>query len=90
MIPRDPLTLHRQLAGLAILEAHVRTALRALCNTYPANALRQCEDDIYEIATARMLVDLCDNLLLGLEDHLIHLSARLRTLQHPEQTAWPF
>jgi hypothetical protein len=34
MIPRDPLTLQRQLAGLATLEATVRTTLRGLYTTY--------------------------------------------------------
>jgi hypothetical protein len=55
MIPRDPLMLQRQLAGLAALEANVRTALRALYVTYPTAARPQSDDEVFEITTARIL-----------------------------------
>jgi hypothetical protein len=90
MIPRDPLTLQRQLAGLATLEASVRTALRALYVTYPAAARPQSDDEVFEITTARMLVDACNELLVGLDDHRSYVATRLKSLQHPGQTAWPF
>jgi hypothetical protein len=90
MIPRDPLVLQRQLAGLAALEANVRTALRALYGTYPAITRPQCDDEVFETTTARMLADLCEGLLVALDDHRSHVSPRLKKLQHPGQTAWPF
>ena len=90
MIPRDPLMLQRQLAGLAALEANVRTALRALYLTYPAAARPQSDDEVFEITTARILAEFCDELLVALDDHRSHVSPRLRKLRHPDQTAWPF
>jgi hypothetical protein len=90
MIPRDPLVLQRQLAGLATLEANVRTALRALYGTYPAVARPQCDEEVFEITTARILAELCEDLLVGLDDHRSHVSSRLKKLLHPDQTAWPF
>jgi hypothetical protein len=90
MIPRDPLMLQRQLAGLAALEANVRTAIRALYVTYPTAARRQSDDEVFEITTARMLAELCDDVLVALEDHRSHVSSRLKRLRHPDQTAWPF
>ncbi|HEU4733013.1 MAG TPA: hypothetical protein VFT22_34200 [Kofleriaceae bacterium] len=90
MIPRDPLTLQRQLAGLATLEATVRTVLRALYTTYPALARRPSDDDVLELTSARMLADACNDLLLGLDDHRSNVATRLRALQHPDQTSWPF
>ena len=90
MIPRDPLALQRQLAGLASLEATVRTALRALYATYPTLARPQSDDEAFEITTARMLADSCNEVLVGLDDHRAYVSQRLKVLQHPEQTSWPF
>ena len=90
MIPRDPLVLQRQLAGLAALEANVRTALRALYATYPDATRPQRDQEVFEITAARMLADLCEDLLVGLDDHRSHVSSRLKKLQHPDQTAWPF
>lgn len=90
MIPRDPLTLQRQLAGLATLEATVRTTLRGLYTTYLALARRQSDDDVPELTSARMLADACNDLLIELYDHRLNVAQRLRALQHPEQTAWPF
>jgi hypothetical protein len=90
MIPRDPLMLQRQLARLAALEANVRTALRALYVTYPTAARPQSDDEVFEITTARMLAELCDDVLVALEDHRSHVSSRLKRLRHPDQTAWPF
>jgi hypothetical protein len=90
MIPRDPLVLQRQLAGLASLEATVRTALRALYATYPTLARPQSDDEAFEITTARMLADSCNEVLVGLDDHRAHVAQRLKLLQHPDQTAWPF
>ena len=90
MIPRDPLVLERQLAGLAILEAAVRTALHRLHLTYPATTQPQCDDEVFEITTARMLAELCHELLVALDDHRAHVSPRLHRMQHRDQTAWPF
>lgn len=89
MIPRDPLALQRQLAELAAVEVSVRTALSRLRSTYPALARWQ-DDEVLEFATARVLVARCNQLLLDLNDHRAHVAFRLATLQHPEQTAWPF
>ncbi len=90
MIPRNPLALQRQLAGLAALEATVRTALRALYATYPTLARPQSDDEAFEITTARLLVDSCNEVLVGLDDHRAHVAQRLKVLQHPDQTSWPF
>lgn len=90
MIPRDPLVLQRQLAGLAALEANLRTALRALYGTYPAVTRPQCDNEVFEITTARMLADFCEDVLVALDDHRSHVSSRLKQLQHPDQIAWPF
>jgi hypothetical protein len=90
MIPHDPLVLQRQLAGLAALEANVRTALRALYVAYPTAARPQSDDEVFEVTTARILAEFCDDLLVALEDHRAHVSLRLRKLRHPDQTAWPF
>ena len=90
MIPRDPLMLQRQLAGLAALEANVRTALHALYATYPAVARPQADDEPFEITTARILAEFCDDLLVALDDHRSHVSPRLKRPGHPDQTAWPF
>jgi len=90
MIPRDPLALQRQLAGLASLEATVRTALRALYATYPTLTRPQSDEEAFEITTARMLVDSCNEVLVGLDDHRAHVAQRLKVLQHPDQTSWPF
>jgi hypothetical protein len=89
MTPRDPLTLQRQLAGLATLEASVRTALRGLHVAYPALVGARFHDDP-ELTTARILIQLCDETLTGIDELRRQVSARLRTLQHPDQTAWPF
>ena len=90
MIPRDPLMLQRQLAGLAALEANVRTALRALYVTYPTVARPQSDDEVFEVTTARILAEFCDDLLVALEDHRSHVAPRLKRLCHPDQSAWPF
>jgi hypothetical protein len=90
MIPRDPLMLQRQLARLAALEANVRTALRALYVAYPTAARPQSDDELSEITTARRLAEICDDVLVALEDHRSHVSSRLNRLRHPDQTAWPF
>jgi hypothetical protein len=90
MIPRDPLGLQRQLAGLATLEAAVRTALRSIHAAYPAATRPQCDDEVFETTTARMLAELCNDLLVALDDHRAHVAPRLKSLQHPDQTGWPF
>ena len=89
MIPRDPLVLQRQLAELATVEVSVRTAILRLPSAYPPLAHRH-EDVILELSTAYLLVDLCHELLVALHDHRGILLARLRALQLPDQTAWPF
>lgn len=90
MIPRDPLVLQRQLAELAAVEVSVRTVLLRLQSSYPLLAQRHEDDEILELSTAHLLVDLCNELLLALHDHRTILVARLRALQLPDQTAWPF
>ncbi len=67
-----------------------QTALRALYATYPTAARSQSDDEVFEIITARILAELCDDLLVALEDHRSHVSSRLKRLRHPDQTAWPF
>ncbi len=89
MTPRDPLPLQRQLAGLATLEASVRTALRGLHVAYPAFVASQPDCDP-AFTAARILVQLCDETLTGIDELRRQVSAHLRTLQHPDQTAWPF
>jgi hypothetical protein len=86
----DSLTLQRQLAELATLEVSVRTALPRLQSTYPPLAQRHKDDEARELTTALVLVDLCNELLVALHDHRAMLFARLRALQLPDQTAWPF
>ncbi len=90
MIPRDPLALQRQLAELAAVEVSVRTALLRLQSAYPPLAQRHEDDEVLARSTAHVLVDLCHELLLALHDHRAILVARLRALQRPDQTAWPF
>lgn len=90
MIPRGLLALQRQLAGLATLEAGVRTALRALHITYPEVGRPSLDEDVFEITTARTLAELCQELLVAIDDHRSSVSPRLRTLLHPDQTSWPF
>jgi hypothetical protein len=90
MIPRDSLVLQRLLAGLATLEAAVRTALRILQVSYPAVTRPQCDDEVFEVTTARMLAELCNDLLVALDDHRAHIAPRLKSLQHSDQTGWPF
>lgn len=89
MTSRDPMTLQRQLAGLAALEAGVRTALRGLYVAYPTLAASQLDDDV-ELTAARILVQLCDELLLSINDLRGRVSAHLKPLLHSDQTAWPF
>ncbi len=89
MTPRDPMILQRQLAGLAALEASVRTALRGLYVAYPTLADSRLDDDV-ELTAARILVRLCDELLLNLDDLRTRVSAHLKPLLHSDQTAWPF
>ena len=90
MISRDPLVLQRQLAELATLEVSVRTALPRLQSAYPPLAQRHEDDEVPELTTAHLLVDLCHELLVALNDHRAILVARLSALQLPDQTAWPF
>jgi hypothetical protein len=90
VIPRDPLVLQRQLAELATVEVSVRTALLRLQSAYPPIAHRREDDEILELSTAHVLVALCHELLVALHDHRGILFARLRALQLPDQTAWPF
>jgi hypothetical protein len=90
MIPLAPLALQRQLAGLATLEATVRTALRALHVMYPALARHPSEHDVLELTTARMLAEAGNELLVHLDDHRAYVAQRLKALQQPDQTSWPF
>lgn len=88
MTSRD--TVHCQLAGLATLESTVRLAVRALYATYPDVAHAQRDDERFEITTARILVELAEDLLNALDDHRSHVLVKLATPRDPEQTAWPF
>ena len=90
MTPRGPLALQHQLAGLATLEASVRTALRALHVAYPVIGRPSQDDDGFEVMTARALAERCDDLLAALDDHRSTVAPRLHTLQRPDQTSWPF
>jgi hypothetical protein len=90
VIPRDPLVLQRQLAELATLEVSVRSAFPRLQSTYPPLAQCHEDDNTREHITAHVLVDVCNELLVALQDHRAILFARLRALQLPDQTAWPF
>jgi hypothetical protein len=65
-------------------------AYRGGVTTYPALARRPSDDDVPELTSARMLADACNDLLIELYDHRLNVAQRLRALQHPEQTAWPF
>jgi len=89
MTPRDPYILQRQLADLAMFEASVRTVLCGFHVAYPALATSQPDSDP-EPTTARILVELCDELLVSIDELRRHVSAHLKSLQHPDQTAWPF
>lgn len=90
MTADDPLALqHHRLAELATLEAAIRTTLRSLHVTYPILNPRE-HDEHCELAAARALAGLCDELLGSLDVLRRYASARLMTLQHPEQIAWPF
>ncbi len=90
MSPGASLALQRQLAELATLEVTVRTALPRLQPADPPLPPPHLDDDAPERITAQQLVDLCDDLLVALHDHRAILLARLRALQLPDQTAWPF
>ena len=90
MIPKDPLALQCQLAGLAALEASLWIALRALHATYPSAVRPQRDDELFEVTTARMLAEIAEDLLVALDDHRSHVAHRLKKLQHPDQTTWPF
>jgi hypothetical protein len=74
MTQDDPLTLQHRLAELATLEAAVRTTLRSLHVTYPILTRREY-DEHCELAAARVLASLCDELLASL-DKLVPLGER--------------
>lgn len=85
-----PLAVRAQLAGLASFEASTHLALRALYAMYPEAARPELCDEDYDITTARLLAELAEDLLVALDDHQSRVAHRLRRLDHPEQTAWPF
>jgi hypothetical protein len=90
VICRDPLVLQRLLAELAAVEVSVRTVLLRLQSAYPPLAHCHEDDERLELSTAHLLVAFCHELLVALHDHRGILFARLRALQIPDQTAWPF
>lgn len=90
MSRQAPLALRAQLAGLASFEASTHLALRALYAMYPEAARPQLIDEDFDITTARTLVELAEDVLVGVDAHRSRVAHRLRKLDHPDQTAWPF
>ena len=90
MSRQAPLAVRAQLAGLASFEASTHLALRALYATYPEAARSQLVDEDFDITTARTLVVLAEKLLGGVDVHRSRVAHRLRKLDYPDQTAWPF
>lgn len=76
------------LAALAVLEAALAVAARAVRAAVPAVDRGPFPGDPAEITTARILVDECDTLLGVLADHRVHIRARLRS--EGVQPDWPF
>jgi len=66
------------LASLAIAEAALAVAARAIRAAYSDADRAFHLGEPVELTTARTLVDECDALLLALDDHRGHLLARLR------------
>jgi hypothetical protein len=85
-----PLAVRAQLAGLASFEASAHLAVRALYATYPEAARPQLCDEDHDITTARQLAEFAEDLLVAIDEHRCWVAHRLRKLEHPEQTAWPF
>lgn len=88
---RDPrLAVRTQLANLSALEASAHLALCALLATYPeADRPQLCGEDC-DVTTARQLAELTEDLLLAIDEHRSRVGHRLRELEHPDQTSWPF
>ena len=63
-----------QLAGLAVLEATVEIAMRALVDTYRELHGEPRPDDSAEAISAARLVDHCGRLLAALDAHRRHLA----------------
>lgn len=84
------LAVRAQLAGLASFEASAHLALCALYATYPEAAGPELRGEDYDITTARQLAEFAEDLLVAIDEHRSRVAHRLRNLEHPEQTAWPF
>ena len=87
--PPSPLAAELELAGLAALEATIVIAARALRAYYPDVDRVARPGDPPLIIAARSLLDDCDQLLAGLDNHrhqvIERLPARCRDNYH-----WPF
>lgn len=90
MSRQAPLALRAQLAGLASFEASTHLALRALYAMYPEAARPQLIDEDFDITSARTLVELSEDALVAVDVHRSRVAHRLRKLEYPDQTAWPF
>jgi hypothetical protein len=74
----------RHLAGLASLEATIVFAARALVNSFPAVSNVERPGESPELATARDLVDQCDDFLSALHAHWHVVAAHLPD-RHPDK-----
>ena len=75
-----------QIAGLAVLDRTVETAMRALVQSYPEFGREIRVTDTDEVRSAAVLVDLCARVLEAIDHH-----RRLvrRELAGPDRN-WPF
>jgi hypothetical protein len=76
------------LAALAVLEVALVATAHAVRAALPAVDRGPFPGDPVELVTARILVDECDALLGALDDHRVHVMARLR--RAGVQPDWPF
>ncbi|CAN5777363.1 hypothetical protein BH11MYX2_BH11MYX2_38970 [soil metagenome] len=80
----DVLAAH-QLAGLAALEAVIVFAARALVHTYPLVNKVKRPAEPPDVATARDLIDQCEDLLAALDAHWRVVAAHLPDT-HPDKS----
>ena len=82
----DALAAH-QLAGLALLEAAIEFAARALVHTYPGVNKVERPGETGVTATARDLVDRCEHMLAALDARRSAVAARLPG-GHPDKAQY--
>lgn len=75
-----------QLAGLAVVEAVVDIAMRALLESFHELDREPRPEDPAETVTAGELVGLCAQLLATIDAHRCHLARYL----DPDDHHWPF